>query len=64
MNQIQKISHDILVNRLKIQLGIALDTDVNLRTLQAMSRQLHNERLLEMAKTEASYVNEGNSRAA
>jgi len=64
MNRIQKMSHDILANRLKLQLGLALDADIDLLTLQAMSRQLHNERLLEMAKAEASYVNEGNSRAA
>ena len=64
MNQIQKMSHDILANRLKLQLGLALDAKVDLHMLQAMSRQLHNERLLEMAKAEASYVNEGNSRAA
>jgi hypothetical protein len=61
MNNMQKLSQKILTDRLKLQMGIALSADIDLRTLQAMNRQLHNERLLEAALVEVSH---GNSKAA
>ena len=64
MNHMQQMSHDILERRLKLELGLTLDAEVDLFTLQAMKRQLHNERLQELAKAEAAYVVEGNIRAA
>lgn len=55
MNQIQKLSQKILADRLKLQLGLDLDADIKYKMLQAMSRQLYNERLLELARTSISY---------
>jgi hypothetical protein len=64
MNQIQKLSQKILSDRLKLQLGLALDADVEYRTLQAMNRQLLAEHLQDLARAEASYLSPGNSRPA
>ncbi len=56
MNQIQKLSQKILADRLKLQLGLDIDTDIEYKVLQAMSRQFYNNRLLELARTSASHA--------
>ena len=64
MNQIQKISQKILCDRLKLQLGLDLGSDVEYRTLRAMCLQLKNERILELARAEASYMSLDRSQPA
>ena len=59
MNQIQKMSQKILSDRLKIQLGLALETNLDYPTLQAMAQQLKNERMYKLARVEASYMTAG-----
>jgi len=64
MNQIQKLSQKILCDRLKLQMGLALDTDLDFRILQAMSGQLKNERMAELARAEATFVSMGSGQPA
>jgi hypothetical protein len=59
MNRIQKLSLKILAERLKLQLGLDPGADVDYRTLRAMNHQLCAERLLELARAEASYLSVG-----
>ena len=47
MNQIQLISRNILCERLKMQMGLDLEVDIEPRILQAMWRQLRHERIAE-----------------
>jgi hypothetical protein len=44
MNTIQKMSQTMLANRLKLELGVALEADIDYPVLRAMSLQLRNER--------------------
>ena len=43
MNAIQKMSQTMLANRLKLELGIALDADIEYPVLRAMRLELRNE---------------------
>lgn len=47
MNQIQLISRNILCERLKMQMGLDPEVDIEPRILQAMWRQLSHERIAE-----------------
>ena len=54
MNQIQLISRKILCDRLKLQMGLDSDIDIEPRILQAMWQQLNYERIAKLARAEAS----------
>ena len=45
MNNIQKMSQNILSNRLKLELGIALEANVDYHLLRTMSLGLRNDRV-------------------
>ncbi len=47
MNQIQLISRNILCERLKMQMGLDPEVDIEPQILQAMWRQLSHERIAE-----------------
>ncbi len=64
MNKIQQISKNILTDRLKLELGLALETEVDYQTLRAMKLQLRQERLQQLAQAEASYLAESRIKAA
>ena len=64
MNKIQQISKNILTDRLKLELGLALETEVDYQTLRAMKLQLRQERLQQLAQAEASYLAESRNKAA
>lgn len=46
MNDIQRISRQIRCERLKLQMGLPPETDLDLPALQAMDHRLRRERLL------------------
>ena len=64
MNQIQLISRKILCDRLKLQMGLDPDIDIEPRILQAMWRQLNYERITKLARTEASWMGLGKNQVA
>ena len=57
MNEIQRISQRLTTDRLKLQLGLSLDTQLDYWTLHAMNRRSHNERIHELARREAACLN-------
>ncbi len=64
MNQIQLISRKILCDRLKLQMGLDPDIDIEPRILQAMWLQLNYERIAKLARAEASWMGLGNNQMA
>jgi len=64
MNKIQQISKNILTDRLKLELGVALKAEVDYQTLRAMKLQLRQERLQQLAQAEATYLAESRIKAA
>ncbi len=64
MNKIQQISKNILTDRLKLELGVALEAEVDYQTLRAMKLQLRQERLQQLAQAEATYLAESRIKAA
>ncbi|MDX1459957.1 MAG: hypothetical protein R3348_02780 [Xanthomonadales bacterium] len=61
MNRIQKISQDVLSQKLKLQMGLDPSVDIELPQLQDMWAQLQRERNQELAH---SFVPEWHDRAA
>ena len=64
MNKMQKISRKILADRLKLQMGLSLEVDVDYHTLRAMSLQLRQENLQKLVGAEVSYLAERSGLAA
>jgi hypothetical protein len=60
MNQIQKLSRKVLTDRLKLQLGLAPEVDVDFKTLRSMTHQVHVERMMKTLKGEGSRLSAGN----
>ncbi len=56
MNRIQRLSQKILSDRLKLELGLDLDAEIDYRILRAISLQLRNDRLLKLSRVEATYL--------
>jgi hypothetical protein len=54
MNHVQAISRRILKERLKLQLGLHPNTDIDYTTLRAMLLQIKYERRMQRAQTEAA----------
>ena len=64
MNQIQLISREILCKRLKFQMGLDPEVEIEPRILQAMWRQLNYERIAELARAEATWMRLDKNRVA
>ena len=64
MNQMQKMSQKILTDRLKLQLGLALDSEVDYHTLRRISLELKRDKLQRMAHADVSYLASQTSKAA
>jgi hypothetical protein len=64
MNRMQAMSQKILTDRLKLELGLALEADVDYHTLKSISLEMRNERLRKMANAEASYLSDHRMQAA
>lgn len=58
MNTMQKMSQTLYRQRLMLQMGIDLQADIDTITLQAMWRQVKNERSAERARAKAEYFNQ------
>ncbi len=63
MNRIQRLSQKILSDRLKLELGLDLDAEIDYRILRAISPQLRNDRLLKLSRVEATYLSESKIQA-
>ncbi len=64
MNQIQLISRKILCDRLKLQMGLDPDIDIEPRILQVMWLQLNYERIAKLTSAEAPWMGIGKNQVA